>query len=67
MSYSFRVEPYCENCPEFEVSVKREDTYIEDFSLEVCHKIDQYIGCKHAKRCENLVRFLQKKLNKKEN
>lgn len=72
MPYSFHVEPYCDNCPEFEVSVKRDDFYRDEFSLDILETgssriIGQSIGCKHARRCENMIKFLQKKLDKKEN
>lgn len=61
MSFEFHVEEYCDDCPEFEVGVK-EHLGPEDFNLK--RKTEYYISCKHSKRCENMMKFLKKKLEK---
>ena len=61
--YIFQTEPYCENCPEFEVNDTREDLYQEDFMSSTTHYINHAITCKHKRRCANMVDWLIK--NKK--
>lgn len=59
--YKLIVEPYCENCPEFEVSDVREDLYQEDFmSEEPDHYINHALTCKHIRRCSNMIKWLKK-------
>ena len=59
--YKLIVEPYCENCPEFEVNDTREDLFMEDFiSPEPNRYINHAITCKHKRRCANMIEWLKK-------
>lgn len=64
MSYIFEMEPYCDNCQEFEVTSKAEEYYFTDLSTNVKRQIDVSVHCKHQKRCANMVSWLEKKLEK---
>lgn len=59
--YKLIVEPYCENCPEFEVNDAKEDLYLDNFiSPEPDHYINHAITCKHMRRCSNMIKWLKK-------
>lgn len=61
MSYIFKTEPFCEDCPEFDVNDLRNDYYAEDFVSEPTHYISHMITCKHMRRCNNMVNWLKTK------
>jgi hypothetical protein len=56
-----KVKEYCQNCPDFaaKVSVREHDSgdMINPIKL-----YDTTVTCSHAKRCEGMVRFLDKTL-----
>ena len=58
------VEPYCDNCPEFEAHVDRESFRIEQFDLEETiienHTI---ITCEHREKCHGMKDWLAKQNN----
>lgn len=59
--YKLIVEPYCENCPEFEVNDAKEDLYFDNFiSPEPDHYINHALTCKHMRRCSNMIKWLKK-------
>ena len=66
--YKFVTEPYCENCPEFEVNDERDDLFMENFmSSAPTRFINHVITCKHRKRCANMVDWLKKNKEKEIN
>lgn len=66
-AYKLMIEPYCHDCPEFEVTDVREDIYKEDFMSDAEHYIFHSITCKHMKRCTNMVKWLRKNKEKEIN
>lgn len=53
------IEKYCEDCPEFEPTVDKENIELYDSSLrQHIMKCDTRIFCEHKKRCEKMVDFL---------
>ena len=59
--YKLIVEPYCENCPEFEVNDAKEELYLDNFiSPEPDHYINHALTCKHMRRCSNMIKWLKK-------
>ena len=61
------VDPYCENCPEFEPDVDKDiHTYrSSDFRLiGTVAECDTTITCKHKLRCESMIRQLKKEQEK---
>jgi len=63
-NYIFEVDPYCENCPEFEVYDREEEMFVDDFYYPPVKKIYHTITCKHRKRCSNMVDWLRKNSKK---
>ena len=63
-NYIFMIEPYCENCPEFEVADREEELFTDEFYYPPVRKILHTITCKHKKRCSNMVDWLSKKEKK---
>lgn len=59
------VRPYCESCCDFTPDVEHPTKLYADF--EVYCQSDTIIRCKYRKRCENMVRYLQKQITKGEN
>ena len=59
-----KIEPYCENCPEFEPVCTTSCFYSNDD--EYTKLIQRVIYCKHNKRCKNLVRYLKNQIDKEE-
>lgn len=51
------VSPYCQNCPSFEVEV-------EAYSFDGFERFETRfsITCKHADKCNNLIKYLKKEL-----
>ena len=66
-NYNLEIDPYCSDCPEFEVTVKEEDVWEEDFNCRVNHYILRTVTCKHRKRCQNMVNWLKKNKEKETN
>lgn len=71
------VKPYCENCPDFEPDVyKNEETltfedpigYSMDFDLgpkiKIIHKCDTTVMCKNRNRCSCIMEHLKDKKDK---
>lgn len=56
-----KVKEYCQNCPDFaaKVSVREIDAGAMTSPLKL---YDTTVTCSHAKRCEGMVRFLDKTL-----
>ena len=59
-----RVEKYCENCTEFEpemqVDVKRVYSDGIVYGREEIVSVNTSVTCKHAERCENIRKFIEK-------
>ena len=62
--YKVETDPYCNNCPEFEVMVKEEEFYEDEFN-RTTHYILRSITCKHRKRCNNMINWLNKNYKEK--
>lgn len=65
MSIEFKVKEYCENCNEFEPDVDKDSYTVEDFDFihneERCrYYTNTTVTCKHAQRCESMVKWLKK-------
>lgn len=56
------VQPYCQNCPDFEADVCK--FIAESVNLE---EINTKISCTKRKRCAGLVRYLTKENTQSEN
>lgn len=54
------VEPYCNDCEEFDADVKRPQHLYGAFG-EVVEKSDTIIRCKHRNLCKSLCRHLREK------
>lgn len=69
--YSLKLQPYCKDCPEFDVDVN-EDVRINNYDIargpleDPIKLISRTITCSHAKRCENMIRYLKEKENAKQ-
>lgn len=57
------VQPYCESCLDFEPDVIR-PVKAMSFTDEEILISDTIIRCEHAKRCENIRRYLQQQSTK---
>ena len=56
------VRPYCECCPDFTAEVEGPNrVYVGD---EYIHESDTIVHCKYRRRCEAMVRYLQKQMEK---
>lgn len=60
------IQPYCECCDGFEPEVRRSDVLyaVGGEAIEVGE--DMFVRCKYRKRCENMVRYLQRQMAKGE-
>ena len=56
MSIKLKVDPYCEQCPDFEPEVTKEELVCDN---EV-FRTDTYIYCKHRLRCDAILDYLSK-------
>lgn len=54
------VQPYCESCLDFTPDVDGPVRYYGDQKV-ICQS-DTIVRCKYRKRCENMVRYLQKQM-----
>lgn len=59
------VMDYCEDCPEFEVHVRKQD-YCNDLEFIPRVKTDTTITCVHRDRCELVKTYLRNKLKERE-
>ena len=55
------VQPYCDVCPDFTPDV---DGPVKYYSDQMICSSDTVIRCKYRKRCEAMVRYLQKQMEK---
>lgn len=56
------IQPYCESCCDFEPDVSkpiREVIYYDNAENDIV-QTDTIIRCMHAKRCENIRRYLKR-------
>lgn len=71
------VKPYCENCPDFEPWVEKEDEtitvtdpigYSRDFGLvpdvRVIHNCNTTVMCKHRHKCNCMMEHLEERKQK---
>lgn len=58
MAIVLEVQPYCASCPDFEADVTK-PVKIEHLDGEFVLG-DTYVRCEYAKRCKNLVKFLDR-------
>lgn len=56
------VQPYCQDCLDFTPELEPAVSYYADF--EEYSRSDTIIRCAKKKRCEGLVRYLRKQLEK---
>ena len=56
MSIKLNVEPYCQNCPNFEVEVEK--TALNGFGNTLLHETT--IKCRNAAQCQRMMEFLKK-------
>lgn len=61
MGYILELEPYCDGCPEFNVQAKTDEYWFEDYMKERVAERRVHITCSHQKRCENMIKWLDKK------
>ena len=54
------VKDYCHNCPEFEPHFSKTEWYGD---TSWC-RTDTDITCKHAERCKEIKRYLEKEIKK---
>lgn len=54
------VEPYCNDCEEFDADVKRPQHLYDGFG-QVFEKTDTIIRCEHRNLCKSLCRHLREK------
>lgn len=56
-----KVKEYCQNCPDFaaKVSVREHD---DGDTINPTKIYDTTVTCSHAKRCEGIMRYLDKTL-----
>lgn len=64
-NYCLYLEPYCENCPEFKVSVSENSMWFED-DYESGKIITRTITCEHQRKCKNLVSFIKRSIEKEQ-
>lgn len=65
-----QVADYCQNCPEFEPRVTKDERVYEDYSLiemDIVKHIEcnTTITCEHAARCQTIRDYIQREVNKK--
>lgn len=54
------VQPYCDDCMEFEPDVERPIAFYADF--EIIEKMgDTIVRCQHRKHCKSLVDYIKSK------
>ena len=58
--YTFEIDPYCENCPEFDVTADKEELWTETFMMETKKYICYKVRCKHQTRCKNMKKFIER-------
>ena len=56
------IQPYCEQCCDFEPDVTRPRKLTDDIGTYIL--TDTIIRCEHAKRCENIRRYLKQQSTK---
>lgn len=57
------VEPYCDDCRDFTAEVVPPQRILED--NRTVHQTNTIIFCANADRCRGMVRYLEKKIEKK--
>ena len=55
------VQPYCDVCPDFTPDVDSPVRYYSDHEIR---SSDTIVRCKYRRRCEAMVRYLQKQMGK---
>lgn len=58
MSIRLEIEPYCDNCDEFQPEVNKNAAY-NDLTDDLMY-CDTIITCKHANMCRSIKRYLDK-------
>ena len=56
------VQPYCQNCLDFQAVVEHPDTLYA--SGEIVERGDTIVRCANRRRCESLVRYLKRRVEK---
>lgn len=68
MSIKLQIQPYCENCPRFEVYVEKlvgkPCNYIDMETTEeyTANPVDFNIYCKHRFECEGIAQYLRRNI-----
>ena len=62
MAYILQLEEFCDDCPEIDIVLKRNKTYLDNQNIET---ICDIITCSHQKRCSNMVDWLNKSKGEK--
>ena len=61
MAIRLEVEPYCQDCPEFETNVQSPSLYYANFELYMKTR-DTVIRCKHKAVCNRIKEYLEKNM-----
>lgn len=61
MAIRLEVEPYCQDCPEFETDVQSPSLYYANFELYM-KTGDTVIRCKHKAVCNRIKEHLEKNM-----
>lgn len=60
---TLKTEEYCNNCPDFEACVEKEDLGFDTMTLSM-RLHHTYIRCVHADRCGNIKHFIEKQFER---
>ena len=56
---TLKIDNYCENCPEFEAKVEKDQVDIFSLTLNKTLVCDTVISCVHRGRCKAVTDFLR--------
>lgn len=66
MAIVLKVEKYCDNCPDFEASVKKEELVYYDGMMRPTPICKTLITCEHRERCRCQMEYLAEQKRKEE-
>lgn len=62
---SLVIEDYCQDCPEFDPAIGRDNKY--EFTSDgqvVSERYERTVECSHRRRCANMANYIRKEVNK---
>jgi hypothetical protein len=62
---SLQVASYCQNCPEFEPRVTKDEQDYTSFDMRSLSYCETTITCEHAARCQGIRNYIQREEKKK--